>query len=71
MKYLLIGIIRLYQWFISPILSLRIRCKFYPTCSDYAIKALSKYGTAVGIKKAINRWRSCNPYNGDSCIDYP
>jgi hypothetical protein len=71
MKYLLIAIIKLYQLTLSPILSKRIRCKFYPTCSDYAIEALEKYGMVVGLKKAVNRLRRCNPYNGDSCIDYP
>jgi len=71
MKYLLIAIIRLYQLFVSPILSRRIRCKFHPTCSDYAIEALDKYGAVVGLKKIIHRLRRCNPYNGDSCIDYP
>jgi len=71
MKYLLIGLIRLYKLFVSPILSRRIYCKFHPTCSDYAIEALNKYGVVRGLKKIINRLRRCNPYNGDSCIDYP
>lgn len=71
MRYLLILIIRIYQFYISPILSRRMRCKFYPTCSDYAIEALKKYGVVAGLRKIVHRLRRCNPYNGDSCIDYP
>ncbi|WP_346302149.1 membrane protein insertion efficiency factor YidD, partial [Halomonas sp. BM-2019] len=39
---LLTGCIRLYQWFISPLLG--PRCRFVPTCSEYAVSALKKHG---------------------------
>lgn len=71
MKYILIIFIRAYKLVLSPILSKRLCCRFYPTCSDYAIMALHKYGIKTGLKKILNRLRRCNPYNGDSCIDFP
>jgi hypothetical protein len=68
---ILITFIKLYKLILSPILSKKLRCRFYPTCSDYAIMSLDKYGVNIGIKKVINRLRRCNSYNGESCIDYP
>jgi len=71
MKSLLIIIIRAYKLTLSPFLSRKLHCRFHPTCSEFAILALNKYGIKVGSKKAINRLRRCNPYNEESCIDYP
>lgn len=71
MKHFFIILIRVYKLLLSPLLSKRVCCKFHPTCSDYAIGVLNKYGTAIGLKKTISRLSRCNPYNGDSCIDYP
>jgi uncharacterized protein len=70
-KELLITFIKIYKLILSPLLSKKLRCRFHPTCSDYAIMSLNKYGVKIGIKKAINRLHRCNPYNGESCIDYP
>ncbi|HLR58861.1 MAG TPA: membrane protein insertion efficiency factor YidD [Pseudogracilibacillus sp.] len=67
----LIAIIRLYQIFISPIKPKRIKCRFHPTCSSYALKSINKYGVKKGVKKTINRLSRCNPDNRESCIDYP
>ena len=67
-----IFLIRLYQRFLSPRLSRRgVRCRFHPTCSQYAILALEKHGLRKGSRMAWKRLRRCNPYNTDSCIDYP
>jgi len=66
-----IFLIKIYQKTISPILRNRIKCRFYPTCSEYAILAINKYGTIKGIAKSIDRLRRCNRYNLESCIDYP
>ncbi|UOE54906.1 membrane protein insertion efficiency factor YidD [Cytobacillus oceanisediminis] len=68
---ILIIITRIYQKFLSPIKPKRVKCRFYPTCSGYAIQAIRKYGAVKGTKKTINRLKRCNPYNRDSCIDYP
>ena len=71
MKDLFILFIKVYKLTLSPIISRKRRCRFYPTCSDYAIRALDKYGAISGIKKVIGRLCRCNPYNRESCIDYP
>ena len=48
-----------------------IICRFYPSCSNYAIRALRKYGFSKGWNKTINRIKRCNSWNTESCIDYP
>ncbi|MFJ5625466.1 membrane protein insertion efficiency factor YidD [Peribacillus loiseleuriae] len=67
----LILCVRFYQKFVSPIKPKRIKCRFHPTCSNYAIGAIKKYGPIEGLKKTIKRLNRCNPHNRDSCIDYP
>ena len=59
--YLLIGIIKLYKLFISPLLPAN-SCKFFPTCSSYCIDALKTYGLIKGIAKSISRIIRCNPW---------
>ena len=66
---LAIKAVRGYQIFISPNLS--SRCRFYPSCSQYAVLAIQKNGFLKGIKQTVHRLRRCNRYNLDSCIDYP
>ncbi len=61
MKSLLIGLIRLYQVFLSPLKG--PTCRFYPTCSDYAVQALNKYGVCKGTVKAIIRVMKCHPFH--------
>jgi putative membrane protein insertion efficiency factor len=60
-KKVLIEIIRLYQRFISPLFP--PVCRFYPTCSSYAIEAISKYGALKGLFLAIRRIGRCHPFN--------
>lgn len=48
-----------------------IICRFYPTCSEYAILALEKYGLAKGFSLAIVRVRRCTTDNTESCYDCP
>lgn len=59
MKSFLSSIIKFYQRKISPLLG--NRCKFYPTCSEYALQAIEKYGAFKGSLKAIWRILRCNP----------
>ncbi len=61
MKKILILIIRFYQKFISPIKP--ASCRFYPTCSQYAIEAINKYGLIKGGYKSIRRIMRCHPFN--------
>jgi hypothetical protein len=48
-----------------------ILCRFHPSCSNYAILALQKYGFITGWCMAYRRLRRCNRSNTESCIDYP
>lgn len=65
-------LIRWYQLNISPFLNKKgVKCRFYPTCSDYMIMAIQKYGVIKGIIKGMNRIRRCRPDNYESAIDYP
>ena len=54
-------LIRGYQRFISPILP--DSCIYSPTCSQYAIEAISKYGAAKGTWLALRRILRCNPFH--------
>ena len=60
--YLLIGIIKLYKLFISPLFP--NSCKFEPTCSSYCIDSLKTYGLIKGVGKSIYRIGRCNPWFG-------
>ena len=60
--YLLIGIIKFYKLFISPLFP--NSCKFEPTCSSYCIDSLKTYGLIKGVGKSIYRIGRCNPWFG-------
>lgn len=60
MKKPIIKIIRLYQKFISPLFP--ACCRFYPTCSEYAVEAIEKYGCFKGSFLSTKRILKCNPY---------
>jgi len=56
-----VGLIRFYQKFISP---LKPRtCRFYPTCSEYALQAIRQYGFWKGSIKAFVRIMKCHPFH--------
>lgn len=59
MKNLLILLIRFYQLAISPYLG--ANCRYYPTCSAYAIQAVEKYGALKGGWLAVKRISRCHP----------
>ncbi|WP_210204967.1 membrane protein insertion efficiency factor YidD [Pleionea mediterranea] len=61
MRKLLILIIRLYKKALSPLLG--DRCRFYPSCSSYAIEALEKHGVLRGSWLSIKRILRCHPLN--------
>jgi hypothetical protein len=66
-----ISLIRLYQKTLSPFLRRWLHCRFYPSCSEYAVLSVNKYGFALGLKKVYGRLLKCRPDNIDSCIDFP
>ncbi len=57
-----IAVIKLYQWVISPWLG--PKCRFTPTCSQYAIEALKKHGIFKGSWLAVKRISRCHPWGG-------
>jgi len=61
MKRIALWLLKTYKKFLSPILP--NSCRFYPTCSEYAIDAISKYGVLKGSIKSIYRILRCNPFN--------
>ncbi len=61
MKNILIFFIKIYQKIVSPILG--PRCRFHPTCSNYAISALKKHGIVKGGILTIKRLLKCHPFN--------
>ncbi|MFZ5649528.1 MAG: membrane protein insertion efficiency factor YidD [Bacillota bacterium] len=54
-------LIKIYRRFISPLKPQT--CRFYPTCSQYAMESLEKYGIIVGGYKSLIRILKCNPYH--------
>lgn len=63
---LLLILIRVYKLFMSPILM--NRCRYLPTCSEYAIESLKVHGLLKGGKLTLKRILSCHPF-GKSGID--
>ena len=60
-KNFIIFIVKLYRRYISPLK--KPCCRFYPTCSQYCIEAVSKYGAARGLFLFIKRILKCHPWN--------
>nr|WP_188350513.1 membrane protein insertion efficiency factor YidD [Mammaliicoccus stepanovicii] len=61
MKKLFIKFIRLYQRYISPLTP--PTCRFEPTCSNYAVEAISEYGAIKGTGMGIIRILKCHPFH--------
>lgn len=61
MKSVLLLAIRLYRKFISPLKP--PSCRFYPTCSSYALEAVSMYGAGRGGLLALKRILKCHPFH--------
>lgn len=61
MRWLLRALIRGYQLFISPLLG--PRCRFYPTCSHYALEAIEVHGALKGSWLALKRVLRCHPWH--------
>ena len=61
MKYLLIGIIKIYQLIPGPWHKM---CRYNPTCSNYSIEAIKRFGAFKGSILAVKRILRCNPWGG-------
>ena len=62
LSMLLIGLVRLYQIFLSPIFGRQ--CRFHPTCSHYFIGAVERYGVVRGAWRGLCRIARCHPWGG-------
>jgi putative membrane protein insertion efficiency factor len=61
MKLLLLALIRIYKYTISPLLGQR--CRFFPSCSEYTAEAVEKYGALKGAGLGVKRLLRCHPWN--------
>ena len=61
MRYLVLGLIKFYRRFISPLFP--PKCKYYPTCSTYAMEAVRRFGAVKGSALAVWRILRCNPWS--------
>jgi uncharacterized protein len=60
MRRTLVLMIRGYQLWVSPLLP--AACRYYPTCSAYAIQALEKHGVLAGMWLSLRRIARCHPF---------
>jgi putative membrane protein insertion efficiency factor len=60
MRHVAVFLIRLYQWTVSPLLG--PRCRFYPSCSHYALEAVERFGALRGGWLALRRLLRCHPW---------
>ncbi len=61
-KRFLIILINGYRKYLSPLKG-RPTCRFYPTCSEYALEAVTRYGSIKGIYLAVRRLLKCHPFH--------
>ena len=64
-----IGVIRLYQKLISPLLG--AQCRYTPTCSQYGVEALKKHGLFKGFWLTVKRIARCHPWGGSGYDPVP
>jgi hypothetical protein len=69
MSYLLLALIKMYQFLISPLLG--NNCRFEPTCSQYSFESVKKYGFFKGIYLSIKRISKCHPWGKEGFDPVP
>jgi len=63
------GFIRLYQLLVSPLLG--PRCRYWPSCSEYAAQAIHEHGPSRGLWLAVRRLLRCHPWGGSGVDPVP
>jgi len=69
MNFIFIGIVNFYRYCISPLTP--ASCRYIPTCSQYALDALRKYGAFKGGWMALKRILRCHPWGGEGYDPVP
>ena len=69
LAFLLRGLIRAYQFLVSPVLP--PACRYLPTCSEYAVDAILAHGAARGSWLALRRLARCHPWGGSGYDPVP
>jgi len=64
-----IGIIKIYQWVISPIF--KTNCRYLPTCSEYSLGSFKKHGLIKGFSLSVKRISHCHPWGGQGYDPVP
>ncbi len=68
-KFIFIGLIRVYQYLISPLIP--ASCRYTPTCSHYGVEAIQKHGPIKGGWLTIKRISKCHPWGGSGYDPVP
>ena len=63
-------LVRIYRTVLSPVLG-GGKCRFYPTCSEYAVQAFEEYGFILGFLLAARRLLRCGPWSAGGCDPLP
>ncbi|RKQ83907.1 membrane protein insertion efficiency factor YidD [Brockia lithotrophica] len=61
MRRIVLGTLRAYQRYVSPLKP--SSCRFYPTCSEYTVQAVEKYGVVKGLVLGAKRVARCHPFH--------
>jgi putative membrane protein insertion efficiency factor len=61
-KFVTLKLLRAYKWAVSPMLP--AACRYVPTCSEYALEAVERYGALRGGSMALGRVLRCHPFAG-------
>ena len=69
MSLVLQAFVRAYQLLISPVLL--PSCRYLPSCSDYAVEAIGRYGVLIGVSLALRRLARCHPWGGSGYDPVP
>lgn len=69
MRALIVFLLRAYKRVISPLLP--PACRFYPTCSEYTMEAVSKYGVLKGLLLGLKRLSRCHPFHAGGLDPVP
>lgn len=72
-QHILLFVLRLYRWFVSPVLTTLFgaACRFEPSCSVYATEAVCRHGAGRGGWLAVKRLARCQPWGGCGCDPVP